>query len=205
MTACIKERTTQHYLGRWHGFVPVGDKEHLLIAVFEKTRRKGDKLDANSFGRLQDNTESVIRIGYVLREDFDQEIVQKGQEKKGSLFGVASAHVAKIRELKADVKTGGPTAQKVRSICVLDLVEQGDVDGHAVMGYADTSAIGVSQKQLGLVRQKIRLDLANTFSQIGRADNHNWPHFMSVTVKRIGSILRAAVRAGRTAAEASSV
>ena len=83
MTACIKERTTQHYLGRWHGFGPVGDKEHLLIAVFEKTRRKGDKLDANSFGRLQDNTESVIRIGTCSGKTSTGRLFRKDRRRKG--------------------------------------------------------------------------------------------------------------------------
>jgi len=49
MPNCAREGQTQHYLGARYGFGPVKDREDVLLAIFEKTKRAADKIIAKSW------------------------------------------------------------------------------------------------------------------------------------------------------------
>jgi hypothetical protein len=189
MNECVEEQQTQHYRGKWHGFGPVKDGETLILAVFERTRRQGSKITAETFTNLKGHSESTARRSFVTRSDFVLGIVQPGESTKGSIVGIATARVSDIRALRADIIVGHATV-KVRSLCVIDKVERGDIDGHATIGYAEMK--GVSQAQIGRVRANIRMDLANEFSEIGSSlQGNQWASRPEVALKRVGAIIRA--------------
>jgi hypothetical protein len=192
MTDCVEERRTQHYRGAWFGFGPVQDDERIIFAVFDTTKVNDCRLTAKSFDnkQLSANNESIVRSSFVARAVFDQMVVERGKPEKGNLVGIAWADVSNVRQLKAEFNLGRPTTINVRAFCVLDRVERGDFDGHAAMGYAETPN-GVSEGQLGKVRPFIRMDLANTFSQIVDPASHQWPSRLEVFRRRVASIIRA--------------
>jgi hypothetical protein len=65
-SVCVEEHSTRHYRGRWRGFGPVRDREHVLYAVFAATSRNDGRLTAGSFTKnLNDCTESIARRQYV--------------------------------------------------------------------------------------------------------------------------------------------
>jgi hypothetical protein len=134
MTECVEEQCTGHYRGRWHGFGPVHNHERVLLAVFETTKRDGFRLTGDSFNNkhLASSSESLVRISYVTKALFDSEIVSRALPQKGALVGVACAKASEIRRLHADIKVSHGI-RKVRAICVLDRVDEGDLDGHATM------------------------------------------------------------------------
>lgn len=185
MTDCVEELSTRHYLGRWYGFGPVLDSEHVVYAILPTTSRNGNKLTAASFtANLNNRTQSLARVRYVTKGTFDYYIA-----RNAPVDGTARAHVAGLRRLRADIETPAGTLN-VRAICVIDLVEPDDCDGHATMGFSEAIS-GVSQKQIGKKRQAIRMDLASTFSEIKPLENHDWPWRATIIPKRFVSICRA--------------
>jgi len=192
MNECREELHTQHYLGRWHGFGPVRNREHVIFAVFEKTKRDGSQLTAMSFDstQLAKDSESLVRALYVTRSIFDSEVAEGGSLQKGTLVGISCADVSRIRKLRTDIRTSSGSVN-VRSLCILDKVEEGDYDGHATTGYGEgTAPQGIGQTYLGKVRLTIRLDLANEFSNIENPDDSKWPAQFGIPLKRFGSIMR---------------
>jgi len=189
MSDCLEEHQTRHYRGRRYGFGPVHDGERILFAVFQSTKRDGFQLVQGSFDNqnLSKNSQSVARLGYVTKSLFYRKIAD--QLTKGALVGVSWANVSNIRALRADVKLNKGVA-KVRAICVLDRVDEGDVEGHATMGFAEGTTRNVNQGQIGTISMKIRLDLANAFSSIVPTDSQPWPWAFLMPLKRIASIVR---------------
>src|ERR1700730_8928089 len=175
MTDCVHEKQTQHYKGQWHGFGPVSNCETIIFAVFEQTKRNAARLTASSFTKayLAKTAQSLARASFLTRVCFDRNIVEPGMSEKGALIGIAYVKVAEVREIHVDIKTNTGT-KNVRALCVLDRVDAGDYDGHATAGYAEAGAKAtthqISQAQLGSVRAKIRMDLANIFSEIASPD-----------------------------------
>ena len=186
MSECVDEQQTRHYLGRWHGFGVVRDNEYVLYAVFGNTDRAGKRLTQNSFTRNLNNTsQSLGRASVLTREVFDLNIAH------GAIAEIASAHVSAIRSIRADVPENKGT-KNVRAVCVIDQVEAGDCDAHATMGLSEAIGPGLSEKNLAKLRARIRLDLANAFSEIIPLENHHWPRAWQVFAKRIGSIAKVA-------------
>jgi hypothetical protein len=190
MSVAEEERHTHHYRGVWHGFGPVQDAELVLFAVFQTTKIDGQSLSENSFRNdsLARKSESVARQLYVTRRSFDFGIVAAAELTKGNLVGVTSANVARLRNLRADFDINN-VMTKLPAICVLDRVDFGDINGHAVLGYRDAPA-GISPQQLGKKRKLIRIDLANEFSEIRSADRLQWPSPLNVLFGRVASIFR---------------
>ena len=187
MTDCPEERKTQHFRGRFYGFGPVRDDETVIFAVFQSTKRVGQRLIANSFDNkhLKNAAQSLARRSFVTKKTFNKMIV-----RQETLDGIATAKTAEIRALVADVKSNA-RAITVRSLCVLDRVDAGDCEGHATTGYSEQHAsLGISQTQLSKVRAKIRLDLADAFSDVRNEQLQKWPSDASVTMGRILSIAR---------------
>jgi hypothetical protein len=187
MIACPDELHTRHHRGRWYdGFGPVHNDERVLFAVFADTPRDNDILDPRAFGRnMNKTTQSLARCSYVSRPVFDRTVVGTR-----ALHGVAIAHVQAIRALTAPIQIQHETRQ-VRAVCVVDLVERGDCTGHAAMGFSEqVEGAGLSPGQLGKVRERIRLELAHTFSRIAPADSVVWPSDILVLAKRLLFIVR---------------
>jgi hypothetical protein len=187
MIDCPGERSTQHFRGRWCGFGPVRNYESVVFAVFEGTKRAGAPLAADSFdnNHLKKQAQSLTRKTFVTKPVFRRTIARGTQ-----LHGIAFANVSSMRALVADVKLNARDAS-VRSLCVLDRVEKGDCDGHATTGYCEShTSLGMSQSQLNKVRQRIRLDLADTFSDIKEITAHGWPSAFGIFRARVASIAR---------------
>lgn len=183
MLDCVEEHSTRHHGGPWRGFGPVRDAEQVLFAVFSNIARSGGRLtDASFSNNLNNRTQSLGRVLYVSRKTFNEKIVCEA-----SVDGISTAHTEKIRQMRADIETPNGSL-KVRSMCVLDLVEEGDCEGHATMGYSQ-ALNQVSQKQIGKKRKAIRMDLATTFSEITIANDHRWPSDIGVFRRRMGALL----------------
>jgi hypothetical protein len=184
-SVCVEEHSTRHYRGRWRGFGPVRDREHVLYAVFAATSRNDGRLTAGSFTKnLNDCTESLARRQYVTIRIFDDYIARNSR-----VDGISRACVADIRHLRADIITPAGTLN-VKAMCVVDLVEPGDCDGHATMGFSEAIS-GISQTQLGKKRQAIKMDLARSFSRIESIEQYDWPSALGIVPKRLASICRA--------------
>ena len=167
MPECQEESETQHYLAG-HGFGPVQNAEYVYFAVFEKTKRDGVRLAANSFDNkhLKKDGQSVCRASFITMTTFAEYVVRGGTNPKGALTGVSAALVGAIRTLQSKVILNSSERQ-VRLFCVLDHVLPGDYDSHATMSYGEgTSQGGLSESQINKIRSKARLDLADVFGPI---------------------------------------
>ena len=188
MPECAHDQRTCHCRGHWHGFGPVSGDEELIFAAFDQTSRNADNLTANSFKNLAGNAESVARGTYVSWHVFRGHVVQSGQHAKGAFVGIATAKVESVRRLRTDIPINNQAAS-VRSICVIDLVEDGDYDGHATMGFGEPiESLGQTLK--GKKRLAIRMDLAKEFSKIHEPQTHHWPSRIMVGLRRFTSIGR---------------
>jgi hypothetical protein len=190
---CEKELATQHYRGKWFGFGPVCGSERVMLAVFETTPRSVDgmRLVSKSFTKnLVTGTESVARSQFVSSKIFSKEVAEKGVRTKGQLVGVACADVTQIRALRADLPLIAGGTYKAGAVCVLDLVEMGDYEAHATLGYCAFPAHISNPKTIGKLRERIRLDLATVFSPIIGFEDHNWPSSLEVGLFRIASVVR---------------
>jgi hypothetical protein len=186
MTECVDEQRTRHHRGQWCGFGPVRDREYILYAVFDDTERNGAFLTQKSFTtNLIQTSESVGRVAYLTRRIFETSIAN------GSSTEITTALVSAIRDLRADVRANA-AIKNVRAVCVIDQVDPGDCDAHATMGYSEAIGPGLSQANLGKLRARIRLDLANTFSEIIPSDRHLWPRGWQILMKRAASVARVA-------------
>jgi hypothetical protein len=168
MAECEEESQTQHYLGEGNGYGPIKDAELVYLAVFEQTLRDGSRLTANSFDnkQLKKDGQSVCRADSTTRATFLDQVVRAGVNAKGALAGVASASASSIRSLQAKVLFAG-AEESVRSFCVLDHVLPGDYDSHATIKYGEkTARPQMSEQYISKIRSKVRLDLADAFSDI---------------------------------------
>lgn len=189
MCDCPGEWQTQHYGGRWFGFGPVRNNERVIFAVFDSTPLDGGELTANSFdANLGKGTQSIARAALVTRATFDAEVVDRGVPTKGRFLGIALAHVFAIRQLRADIVLPDGT-HRVRAVCVLDRVDEGEFDGHATMGYSDALGARLSQKQRAIKRAEVRLDLANVFTGVESAEDHAWPNVWELRYWRLVSVI----------------
>jgi hypothetical protein len=186
MNDCADEQQTRHYRGKWFGFGPVRDSEHVLFAVFQDTSHAGSSLTEKSFtSNLTKTSESLARASFVTSSVFNRCIA-----RDRNAVGIASAHVSSIRRLRADIKLNAIT-KKVRAICVIDKVEPGDCEGHAAMGYVEeTAGQSMSPVQIGKIRKNIRMDLAREFSAIIPTEKHQWPWGVGILARRLVSIVR---------------
>jgi hypothetical protein len=192
---CAKELTTQHHLGLGYGFGPVSSAEAVLFAVFETTKREGDRLVATAFParQLARGEVSVMRAAHTSKTEFCTNIVERLEASLGRLIGVARAEVGALRAIPYifdDVKppvTGN-------AVCVLDKVVQGDHDGHAALEYSESQE-QLSPKQKNIVRQKINADIADAFGEIVSLDAASFLAPASSGWKqRIRSVFRSLLR-----------
>lgn len=131
------------YLGLGYGFGPVSSAESVLFAVFETTKREGDRLIATAFPaeQLARGEVSVTRAAHTSKTEFCTHVIEPLEASLGKLIGVARAEVGALRAIPYifdDVKP--PLTGK--AVRVPDKVVQGDHNGHAALEYSE------SQEQL---------------------------------------------------------
>jgi hypothetical protein len=203
MSNCIKEATTQHYLGLWGGFGPVSNAEDVVIAVFRDHAHAGNTFGTEVFERkqLKRNNLSLGRNKCTTKRTFVSRVVTPGESQKGPLVGIRKASVSRLRQMRADIVTRAGTTT-VRSICILDSVQRPDFCGHATAGYCEDIAAVVDKEDSGLshrqrdnllktIREKIELDLQQEFSDIGTLDAGSWAPTAFIVMKyHLNSVCR---------------
>lgn len=193
MGDCVDEQSTCHYRGRFFGFGPVQDPESVKFAVFDTTPVDGSRVVNDTFDNasLAKSNQSLARSAFVTLTEFHKRIVAPSASSKGKLVGVTTAVTGKLRALRAEIKTNTGTT-KVQAVCVYDRVENDDCEGHATIGYAKAiDEQGMSPTQKGKVRARIRLDIAEEFSEVKKEDEWEWPSYWAVAKERWKSIVRA--------------
>jgi hypothetical protein len=136
---CPEEGATQHHLGDGHGHGPVRDEEVVLHAVFEKTRREGNRLRRDAFDQkqLKHAEVSVARSSYINRATFTKNIVTPLTPTMGEFIGAASAAVSELRKIIYRLENAKPPVEG-RAICVLDKVSESEHESHAALGFSAT-------------------------------------------------------------------
>jgi len=81
-------------------------------------------------------------------------------------------------------------SQLVREFCVIDSVEPGDYSGHAAVGYCELPPRQINPIYLGKVRKRMRMDLANVFSDIIDINSIVWANVCDIARGRFASIVR---------------
>lgn len=171
---CADESETQHWRGMGFGHGPIEDPEPILFVLFGDTAYDPEamRLKAGSFKRkrLTSGDESVARKKHTTIEALESNVVAPQKVKRSGLVGVACAKAEKLRALEQHVNaTSGPMT--LRTICVLDKVEEGDHDGHGTLKFAD-AVDGVSPEPTkGMLRGSIMTDLAEAFGPILSLDD----------------------------------
>jgi hypothetical protein len=163
---CERETTSQHYQAeQGGGFGPVCPDETVLLAVFQSTAYDAalQRLEPKAFkpSQLKNFEFSVARRAHTGRSDFDEYVIAPAQRRGDPLIGIASAQVGSIKDLMFVCPDTVPNLVG-RAVCLLDLVEQFDHDGHASLGYSE-SQYELTEKQKKNVRARIHADLADLF------------------------------------------
>jgi hypothetical protein len=190
MEGCSCEQRTHHHRGRWHGFGPVDNTETVVFAVFERSKLDGNLITSDTFDNsdLHRANHSLARPKYCTSAEFSSRVISPGVARNGALVGLARAQVSAIRTLVV-ADTTDRDIQK-RAACVLDRVDDGDIEGHAVLAYGEwTNRLG--QKKKSIVRAQIRLQLAEVFGEIIAVQDIPWSSVLGKGLRRCVSLWRA--------------
>jgi hypothetical protein len=118
------------------------------------------------------------------------------------LRGVATASTEQIRRLWAPPPETGQHATAMRSVCVVDRVDRGDIQAHASLGYSSTLVscyAGTGAKlgrERGKARGKARLDLTHEFSPIVPMAALSWGTWGGYLVARLRRVFQMIPRGG---------
>jgi len=190
MIAAGDEQKTHHFRGKWFGFGPISNDEFLVFAIFEKTKRNGQRLSIGSFERkkLVDATQSIARQTFVTRATFRREVAERGEASKGKFIGISTIRVENVREI---ISEAWPLSSPrlIRGFGALDLVEEGDFDGHGTIGFL-AEAVVPKARELGPLREFLIADLAEKFSEIMPLREGHWGSILSIATGRISTIWR---------------
>jgi len=154
-----------HHRGVGAGPGPVLDAECLIFAVFGADARLGAKLTPNYFriDRLKQGDLSLARHAHTSWATFRDDVLAPG-ERLQRLQGIAVSQADTLRGLIAEIHSSTPP-KALRSVCVLDKVEDGEHDGHAALQFCSEQA-GLRAKEKSVVRAQIQSELATTFSEV---------------------------------------
>jgi hypothetical protein len=145
----------------------------MLFAVFESTPKNDStgRLLKSAFPTKQmvRSEVSVSRTGYTSAQEFMTLVVDPAIKQAGAFVGVVRTRASNLRALIIHVTEGFPIREG-RAVCVLDKVSRYDFDGHAALGYSECQD-ALSPKQKETIREYIRADIANTFSEIVRLND----------------------------------
>jgi hypothetical protein len=193
MIAERDEETTHHFRGKWFGFGPVRNDESLIFAVFETTAISGRRLNIKSFDRkkLIAAEQSIARQALVKKTVFENGVARRGEAVKGKFLGLATAKAGAIRGIFSE---GWPEVapKKLFGFGILDLVEDGDFDGHGTIGFLIKATVP-NKRELGALREFFILDLADKFSEIHSIEECAWASSVGIGVARFGTIWRALI------------
>jgi hypothetical protein len=154
-----------HYLGVGAGPGPVLPSECLIFAVFRADARLGTRLIEKDFptNRLKRGDLSLARHAHTSWATFRDYVIAPGRQSQ-HFQGIAVSRADALRSLIAEV-TSSTSPALLRSICVLDKVEDGEHNGHAALKYCAEQA-ALSDKAKRVVRTQIESELTATFSEV---------------------------------------
>jgi len=163
---CPTETVCQHHLGVGAGPGPVLATECLIFAVFGANARLGARLTPNDFPpkSLKSGDLSLARQSHTSWTTFRDNVLVPRQQRSQPIRGIAVSRVDALRNLIAEINSSMP-ATLLRSVCVLDKVENGEHDGHAALQFCAEQA-GLRDKEKSVVRAQIQTELARTFSEV---------------------------------------
>jgi hypothetical protein len=192
MIAKSDEEITHHFRGKWFGFGPVQNDELLVFAVFEKTATNGRRLNFKSFDRkkLIAAEQSIARQALVTKSVFDIAVARRGETSKGRFLGISTANAGAIRGIFSE-NWPESAPKKIFGFGILDLVEEGDFDGHGTLGFL-VETIVPNKRDLGALREFLMFDLADKFSEIQSFEECKWGSTVSIGIGRLATVWRAA-------------
>lgn len=167
---CSRELFSQHFLGPSAGHGPVHNEEILGLAVFGVLRDACAGLIPSDLQskRLRRSELSVARLKYTTRAIFLDKVVRPEDGNKRGLLGIATALTQDIRGLTYVVE-GVIPKKSGRALCVLDIVVEGDYEGHAAFGYSE-SMEPLKDGQKSRIRLVIQNDLIRLFGCVKDID-----------------------------------
>ena len=162
--SCDGEQETKHYRGKGFGFGPVRNEETVIAGFSEQDFASG-QLQKSAFpGKaIKNGNFSLARLDYTTKEDFEKNVVEP-KKIDSPITRVGRANVGELRQLMASLGWQKPI-RHIRSVCVIDKVEDGDHDGHAALAYCEEQKL-LSQKQLERLRTHIAADLVQLFGKV---------------------------------------
>ncbi len=196
MIASGEQEQTHHYRGRFFGFGPIADSENLVLAVFEQTKRDGERLSLASFDRKQlvKVNQSIARQQFTRQSVFQAKVVDRGEATKGKFIGVAMISAEKLRSIYCD-QFPGAKPKKTFGFGALDKVESGDFDSHGAFGFLE-EAVVPRPREVAALRELLILDLASRFSTIFPIGDIVWGSRFSFVVGRAKAFCRACRQTG---------
>jgi len=163
---CPIEVRCHHHLGTGAGPGPVLPSECLVFAVFRADARLGTRLVADKdfpTGRLKRGDLSLARHAHTSWATFRDYVIAPGKQSQ-AVQGIAVSRADALRSLVAEITSSVPPTC-LRSVCVLDKVENGEHDGHAALKFCSEQA-ALRTKAKHVVRVQIQSELAATFSEV---------------------------------------
>jgi len=112
---------------------------------------------------------SLARRTHTGRPEFDKHVVGPKVAQGDELVGVATAPSRRLFEMTFVCEDIRPPVQG-RAVCLLDIVEPTDHDGHAALGYSEDQNV-LNEKQKKKVRARIHHDLADAFGDLDPIDD----------------------------------
>lgn len=166
--SCEEEQDTRHYRGQGFGFGPVRNEE-IVMAGFSEQDFVAGQLQKKAFpGKIIKNGNfSLARLDHTTKEDFEKNVIEP-KRNSTPITKVGRANVGEIRKLMVPLHWEKPT-RDIRSVCVIDKVEEGDHDGHAALKYCEEQK-GFTQNQLDRLRAHIAADLVHLFENTSDLD-----------------------------------
>lgn len=163
-----------HHLGIGAGPGPVLATECLILAIFGTGARLGARLTGKDFPSksLKRGDLSLARHSHTSWATFRDSVLVPGQRSQ-PVQGIAVSQADALRSLVARIDSSTPV-KHLRSVCVLDKVENGDHNGHAALKFCSEDA-ALRESEKSVVRAQIQAELAATFSEV-RAISSYYAH-----------------------------
>jgi hypothetical protein len=172
MSPCPKEISTCHHLGDGHGHGPVKDNEKVILAVFVDCQTSDNQLTEESIRTkdLKNGHVSIARFNHTTRHELLNHVIEPGKASRGDFVGLVVADASNIRNITFNL-TGMAPETRERGLCVLDVVEKDDHDGHASLQYTEALRSISNQTRRGKEFVFVRNELLHVFDQIVSIDD----------------------------------
>jgi hypothetical protein len=163
---CSHESLTQHHVRGGHG--PLTDSEVVVIVIFDDRLKIGDNVTSDQFrsNALGRGDVSLARLAFATLDDIKKYVVDPSEAKGIPAVGASIAVVKAIREISRP-SDDTRRAIQLRTVCVLDEVDEEDHDSHASLRACDDQKPeAMSEKTRHKVRARLANDLAKKFGAI---------------------------------------